>query len=171
MCPPPPGVAAPTPKPCSQPPQCFTYSGNFLTSHGLAQNLRNQSETALLKEHLAGCHRSNESQRVHKLSAPLCLALLCGCFLVSWKPVQRQIQAAVQVRSASTHAPPELYEACEQAPSISETLQKHSLNSSNPGVKKQTVQDKKPPGRPLSMVQKNPFYLLGLIRLLKSGQP
>lgn len=32
--------------------------------------------------------------------------------------VQRQIQAAFLVPSASTHVPLELYEACEQAPSI-----------------------------------------------------
>lgn len=35
------------------------------------------------------CHRANESQHVNTLSASLCLSLLCGCCLVSWKPVCR----------------------------------------------------------------------------------
>lgn len=47
-----------------------------------------------------------------------------------------EANAAVRVSSASSHVPLELYGAWEQAPSIFETLQKHSLNSDNAGVKK-----------------------------------
>lgn len=76
--------------------------------------------------------------------------------------MQRQMQTAVQVPSASTLVSLELYGAWERAPSIFETLQKHSLNSNNAGVKKKIDCLRQEASQPTTAKNTDSFLLAGI---------